>query len=640
MADETATPSDSDATARYWLDQLKLAEREEEDWRKEARKIVERFRDEKDRRGVRLNIFAANVQLLQPNVYGQTPVPDVRRRNIREEANAQALGRQVATVIDRALSFTLDDHPFDEEMEAVRDDLLLTGRGVSRVMYEAKIVKRTDIQVEQPPAPMMVMPDEMGMPVEVPVGPPPPPVYLLEGQPIEPQFDKDGAAYLEQKTEERVWAQQVFWADYRQAPARSWRDVWWQAFRHTMTRKELVKEFGGIGRKVTLDIGSEEGQSRSSSPDPVTGSPKDAPSREGRAEVWEVWNKRTSERIWVSPGHKDILRTDPDPLGLRDFFPAPRPVYSIQTTETLVPLPEFQLYRDQADEVDELQSRIQHLERVLKAVPLVAGDFTEVKDIAKCSDGVFIPVTRPDVSIGSLDADIWWWPLDKIITTIQTLQQRVAELKQQIWEITGLHDLQRGATKERETAAAQRMKGAFGQIRMSPRSLPMARHVRDLYRLMAEVMAEHFDQATLERISGEMVTPEMMALLREEKVRNTSISVASDATVRPDIHAEREEANEFLAASTGFLQQVAAVAGVMPPVVPLMMETFRQAARTYKWSRVVEPMIDQTVAMITQQVQQQIAMQQQQLMMQQQAAQMQAAGGAPPNGAGQPGVMQ
>lgn len=636
VSDKRQSPAE---TARFWLDLLALADREEKDWRREAGEIVDRYRDERSEltsRGTRLNIFAANVQLLQAAVYGQTPAPDVRRRNISEDPARQAAGREVAKLIEKALAYTVDDQPFDEAMEAVRDDMLLTGRGISWEVYEADIERREDVQRIDQPAPTQVVPDALGMPVVVEIGPPPPPVYLLDGVPVEPDFDPKGVPFVEQKTDERTITEYVFWSDFRMSPARRWPDVWWVARRHTMTRRELRKEFGEIGLHVPLMVSGHEGNTKSPR-DPSSQAPPDPPSRKSRAEVWEIWDKRDRVRVWVATGFDRTIRTDTDPLGLKDFFPCPAALYGLKTTDTMIPLPEFALYRDQADELDEVQSRLRHLERVLRAVAFTDGDFTEAISVATAEDGKVIPIDRPDTTAGDLSGSIWAWPLTNIVAVIEQLGRRSAELQNQIWQITGIHDLQRGATKERESAAAQKLKSGFGQVRNVPRSLPMARYARDVLRIKAEIMAELFEPATLERISGVPVTPDMMALLREEKLRNTQIAVATDATVRPDVHAEQESAVEFMQASAQFLAQVAQVGAAMPPLLPMMIEAYRQAARTFKFARNLEPIIEQTVAMVAQQVQQQQA---QQALMQQQQAQAQAMQAAAMNGGMAPGLMQ
>ena len=78
--------------ASFWLAQIREAAKVEEDWRKAAEKLVERYRDDKRETGTCLNIFWSNVQLLKPAVFSATPAPDVRRRNISEDQATRAAG--------------------------------------------------------------------------------------------------------------------------------------------------------------------------------------------------------------------------------------------------------------------------------------------------------------------------------------------------------------------------------------------------------------------------------------------------------------------------------------------------------------------------------------------------------------------
>src|SRR5215469_15139009 len=74
------------AVVQYWLDQDKIAEREDRQWIKDARKIVRCCRAEtgsterNHRRGKRLNLFWSNVQTLATLIYAREPKADVERR--------------------------------------------------------------------------------------------------------------------------------------------------------------------------------------------------------------------------------------------------------------------------------------------------------------------------------------------------------------------------------------------------------------------------------------------------------------------------------------------------------------------------------------------------------------------------------
>ena len=154
-----------------------------------------------------------------------------------------------------------------------------------------------------------------------------------------------------------------------------------------------------------------------------------------------------------------------------------------------------------------MQERIRSLTRTLKAVNLVDGDFTEVVSIGTSRDGDNIPISRPATAAEDLGSSIWAWPIQNVIQVILGLVQRSDQLRQFIYEVTGIRDLMRGATEERETAKAQGLKGQYGRVRMTPRSQPMQEYVRDTLQLKAEIMAEMFDPSTLERISARPSRP-------------------------------------------------------------------------------------------------------------------------------------
>jgi hypothetical protein len=59
-----------------------------------------------------------------------------------------------------------------------------------------------------------------------------------------------------------------------------------------------------------------------------------------------------------------IIDARDDPLGLEGFFPCPKPLYATTTSDTLVPVPDFVLYQDQAMELDILSDRIDGLGEV------------------------------------------------------------------------------------------------------------------------------------------------------------------------------------------------------------------------------------------------------------------------------------
>ena len=565
MQTENETPAGPDGTVRHWRGELDRAGRAQRDWMRRADKVVERYRADKRQSGRRqVNILWANTEILKPVIYSQTPAPDVRRRHLDDDP----VGREAALVLERALSYLLDDDGFDRAMEAVRDDMLLPGRGVARIVYEPVIARRRLERVD---------------------GPDGEPVFLLDGRPVEPDGFDGEQGWVEEVANERVRCRHVFWKDYREQPARCWDEVGWIAFRHALARGELVERFGAVGRDIPLAgaVRAYDGRDRADA----------APEEAKRAVLWEIWDKPSRRRIVIADGFDRVVEETADPLGLAGFFPVPEPLYAVKTSDSRVPIPEFTLYQDQALELDELADRKRHLIAALRARGVYAGVLGEIERLlTEAGENEMIPVKDWDQfrDKGGLAAAIEWLPIERIAQVIVSLNGHMAQLKSEIFEITGLSDIVRGSTQASETATAQRLKGSFGTMRMQPRQRPMQRFVRDALRLKAEVIAEHFRPETLARMTGRPVTPAVASLLRDERLRGFRIDIETESTVQPDAEAERRNAVEFLTAATGFFTGIAPLIGAAPQSAPMFLEMFRTAARSFKPGRRLEEVIGRT----------------------------------------------
>ena len=91
---------------------------------------------------------------------------------------------------------------------------------------------------------------------------------------------------------------------------------------------------------------------------------RDAPNA---AEVWEIWCKNTKTVIWWCAAYTEgLLKEVPDPLKLTGFYPCPRPLYGTMTTDSLIPVPDYTLYQDQAKQIDRLTRRISVLSKAVQ----------------------------------------------------------------------------------------------------------------------------------------------------------------------------------------------------------------------------------------------------------------------------------
>jgi hypothetical protein len=120
-----------------------------------------------------------------------------------------------------------------------------------------------------------------------------------------------------------------------------------------MTRKQLVKRFGAIGKRVPLNSKKRARRDGENDLDAEKQDPW------GRADVWESGTRRRARSSGSSRGWTEVLDRKPDPLPAQDgFWPFPRPMVANSTTSKLRPAPDFVLAQDLYDEIDSVSTRI------------------------------------------------------------------------------------------------------------------------------------------------------------------------------------------------------------------------------------------------------------------------------------------
>lgn len=536
--------------ARYWNDQIRRARGFEETWRNRCYEIIDRYRDDNpDRmmRDTRMNIFYSNVDTLKSALYFKTPRPKVRRR-FRDN---DPVGRTVATVLERGLQYQLDVYNFDMAVRRAIEDYLIVGRGVLRVTYEPVVVEGDPemIPVRQQPITGIgeVAPGQIG---DVPIGS----AFVdAEGNqvdagmvmqgPMGPYVLGDPVEYV---GEQSIRCEYVHWEDFVMSPARGWPDVTWIGFRHLMTRQELVDYYGPKGEMIPLSYRGDEGDAHEDNKQP------------DRAEIYEIWDKRSGKQIFIAADYDELLEEFDDPYNLDGFWPIPEPLYAVSTTDTTLPVPEILTYEDQLYELDLITQRIANLTEALKRRGVYDASFQELQRLAGASDNEFVPVDNMAMlqAGGGLANVMQEAPLDNLIKALAQLYQSRQIVIQTIYEITGISDIMRGSSASRETATAQRIKGQFGAMRLVNRQRCIEMFLDQIMELKAELMVENLEPELLSRITGVVVPPEAVALMRDERLRSYRISIDTDESQAVDTAIEQQRRTEFLTATVQFLQAI------------------------------------------------------------------------------------
>lgn len=551
--------------ARRWILEIQMAKKREKEWRKTGDDIYDRYRG-KNRKKNSFNILWANTEVLRPSLLSNSPKPDVRRRF---RAN-DALGKAVSEVLERGLSFSVDAYDLTEVLQDDVLDMLLPGRGISRVRYIPSI--------RQVGAPMAIE-------------------AAVESDDEEAEGQDEDAGGDEELEYEQVCCEHVDWKDFLHGPGKIWSEVMWVAFRHRLTKDENITKFGKeLAEKLKYDEVKDDDLEKDGN--------KDLQQIFKTAELWEVWDKDGGKVFFVQEGFREeVLYPKPDPrkpdstkgappLELKNFFPCARPLMAVEDSSSLIPTPLFEQYKEQADELDRVSTRINKLVNQMKVRGIYDSVLAELADLLKGDDGDLVPsenTAKLYALNGDLSKAVWMLPIDMLARVIKELYLARDQAKAAIYEITGISDIVRAQTKASETLGAQELKANYANIRLSRMQKEVQRYIRDIIRIMAEVMGEQFDPQTLSQMTGlkfptqadkikaqmqaqqlsaqqkpideklqaMLMTPsweEIMQVLKSDLAREYRVDIETDSTVADTLANDMQGLREVLTGLTQFWQ--------------------------------------------------------------------------------------
>jgi len=575
---------DGPGIVKRWMSEVEIYDKSHKKWKTESERIWKLYEGE-EAKANSFNILWSNTETLAPAIYNSTPNPDVRRRY----RDKDPVGKAAATVIERECSYQIDQYDFDASVQDVVLDILICGRGVSWKKYEPSFAPQAAPTAGDANA----------------------------------QTPQEPAAPLERITDETLENEHVQWDKFRHGPGKRWKDITWVSREHDFTYEMALEKFGEeIADK--LEYSETEGSNKKAD--------KDETKRIFQTTViHEIWDRDQRRVLFIAPCYKEKpCLVVPDPLRLRGFYPCPRPVYAIHNSRTLVPTPPYRMYEQQAKELDEVSRRINKIIKALKVRGAYSANLPEVANILGSDDTDMVPVANVSeiASTGGLDKAIWMMPLDTLKSALDSLYLAREQIKNTIYEISGIGDIMRGVTDPSETKGAQVLKSQWGSLRLQKLQREVQRFVRDLTRLDAEIVAERFSMETLQQstnvklpseqdkqraqliaqeaasmgqqppaeVAQMLSTPsweEVMALLRTDALRSCRIDIETDSTVAETIDKDMTGLSEVITAIGELI--VGSVPAVQSGIIPAeaVKEMAMAIVRRARMGPAVEDAIDQ-----------------------------------------------
>jgi F0F1-type ATP synthase membrane subunit b/b' len=487
-------------------------------------------------------------------------------------------------MLERALEYEIEHYgDYASAMKQSVQDRLLGGRGTAWVRYEPHIVGEEGGEADGAPDDGFQVTEDID------------------------EAETEGGMHREDQERieyECAPVDYVHWRDFGLTVARTWEEVtavWRKVY---LGRPALVERFGEeLGGKIPLDT------------KPETSKTFNEKMGEGASEavVYEIWDKTTGQVIWLNKSMGKILDTRDDPLQLENFWPCPKPMFSTLTTDSLIPVPDFVLYQDQARQLDTLADRIDGFIQALKvrgvydaSEPSLARLFTEGENNS------LLPVKNYGAfsEKGGLVGAINLVDIKPIAEGLNMAYQAMEQVKGQIYEIMGIADIQRGQTDPNETLGAQIIKSNNASGRLKTMQHDVVNFATALLQIKAQIICNHFTDDTIVKISGAMqlspqdqqLIPQALQLLKDEPAKNFRIEVTTDSMIYQDEQQEKQDRMEFLSAVGGFLSQALPAAQSTPELTPMLVEMLKFGVTAFKAGKGLEGMIDETADKFRQQM--------------------------------------
>ena len=509
------------------------------------------------------NVLYSNTETLMPALFSEVPRPVVIRRFKDEDPMGKAVSEAAQRILEYMIDRDIDDYDkYEEAMKSATLDGLLPGRGITSVKYES-------------------------------------------------EDDWETAC-----TDIRSWDKVLF------GYAKKWTKMPWIAYEEFLDRKEATRLFGKLASKLKYTEGEEDDNE-----DYNKEENKDKGYRK-TTQIYQIWDKSDRKIKYISPQYKDdFLKVDDDPLGLTGFFNCPEPLQFVEKTNDLVPTALYKLYENQAGELNRIQGRLNRVIEAIKVRGVYNGALGEdLEQILKEPDNALVPTDKSALlNEGGFDQNIWLLPLGELVGVAQQLMVARESCKQVIYEITGISDIVRGQSKASETLGAQKIKEAWGTMRVKRLQKEVQRYALELMRLMLDIAVNKFSEKSwakmtmlpystteqreqaqriveIARVSGQMGPTveqaqmvlskpywgDILKILKDNYSRSYRIDIETNSTIDVEATEDKQLVGDFMNALGQFMNAAGPMmeSGTMP--FPAFKSMMLSIVKRYRFGREVE----------------------------------------------------
>jgi hypothetical protein len=461
-----------------WLEKINAARNYEGNYRKEALEAFSRyagaafsassenplstlkaaFRNKRDI--PHRNLFYSNIDVLKSLILPQMPLCRIVERKTKTEVqdlSERKFYRTVCRVLQSVMEYFCKNFS-DEEYDDFKLDWLVAGRGVLWVSYLKASLRKTRSE-------------DALLSTELPGSKGP---------------------------NEEVRIERVAWNDFVMDPKSKWQDVKWVGRRVLLNFLEFKDNFPDVPtNKVTFSRYKDSFNSDFYE----EGYEGDYETVDSFVGVWEVWDRNSGYTLFISDQYEGKLLKRIKLRTAEFFLPTPPPLMSIRNGIDMIPRSEYWLYKRELDELSAHAERSDLLVRSIQVKGYAEHTYTELVKELNSSSEHFVTTVRcnlpPDGSdpIHYIDNK----PKEEVLAG---LNEHAKNVKEAIYEITGLTEAMRAMAADRETAASIMKKNEYGTARLRKRQNDLNSYCMQVFKVMFLMIKEWFDIPTLQAISA------------------------------------------------------------------------------------------------------------------------------------------
>ncbi|OFJ48104.1 hypothetical protein BA896_003045 [Janthinobacterium lividum] len=562
--DPVLTQYQNETEQEKWQRGLEACRKERKSFNEEAVKSLNRYGDvRKDgfANSSMYNIYFMNTDIKLAALYAKTPKPDIKRRN---DDSQDDVSRVAALILQRNLSYEMDNCNFDDTFKQVLFDNVVAGIGVSWLRLEQDEQSQPDV------------------------------------------FDHMTGMSMPQPslvTHQEACTDYVAWDDFFWSPCKVWSMCSWVARRIPMTKDAIKARFGdkvdaAMLREITYSTKSEAQDSGKAKLSPQN-------QTEPTADVYEIWDKQRELIFWITETSPVPLDVQEDTTNFDGFYPTPMPPLGRFTTSNTIPISDYHLVKGKYAELDELNQRSTALTKAMGVRFVYDAASPEIKELyTTVSENSGIGVKNWASFAGDkggLAGSIQFAPLDQIANTSAIATQQIERIKAQIYEVEGISDIMRGQATPYETATATTAKSQQSFGRFADRQADVANYAAKLLRLKAHLMCKFHDPnlmvkraMPLSPADQQFIGPALQ-LLQDDQMSSFLLSVSVDSLQLDNWNTEKSERSEAIHSITGLMSQILPAVQHTPELAPFALEMIRWAVSGFKGAQPVAGMIDQSL---------------------------------------------